>query len=54
MVVDTIQVMTDAALEKFLKIREKWDPEGRFPGYKALLGSTTLEKRKEGGLKSKI
>ena len=28
------RVMTDTALEKFLRIRKKWDPEDRFPRYK--------------------
>lgn len=28
------RVMTDTALEKFLSIRKKWDPEDRFPKYK--------------------
>lgn len=28
------QVMTDTSLRKWLKIRAKWDPDDRFPGYK--------------------
>ena len=26
--------MTETAMRKFLDIRKKWDPEGRFPNYK--------------------
>jgi hypothetical protein len=29
--------MTDTALAKFLKIREKWDPNGLFPAYKKIV-----------------
>lgn len=28
------KVMSDTALAKFLKIREKWDPKELFPNYK--------------------
>ena len=28
------RVMTDTALERFLSIRNKWDPEDRFPKYR--------------------
>lgn len=31
------RVMSDTALEKFLKIREKWDPKGLFPNYKKFI-----------------
>ncbi|KAF9888272.1 hypothetical protein FE257_008842 [Aspergillus nanangensis] len=31
------KVMSDTALAKFLKIREKWDPQGLFPNYKAFV-----------------
>ncbi len=30
--------MTDSSLEKWLTIRQKWDPEQVFPGYKGFLG----------------
>lgn len=29
--------MSDAALSRFLDIREKWDPVGLFPNYKKLI-----------------
>ncbi|KPM40129.1 hypothetical protein AK830_g6427 [Neonectria ditissima] len=32
----TIKVWTDSARDRFLAIRQKWDPEGLFPAYKAL------------------
>ncbi|KAL1903736.1 hypothetical protein Sste5344_010573 [Sporothrix stenoceras] len=31
----TVPVWTDTARERFMRIREKWDPHGVFPGYKA-------------------
>ncbi|KJK79276.1 hypothetical protein H634G_05516 [Metarhizium anisopliae BRIP 53293] len=43
------RVLSDTALAKFLKIREKWDPQGLFPNYKALVKThdkmAQLEKR---------
>ncbi|CAK7218980.1 hypothetical protein SEUCBS140593_003738 [Sporothrix eucalyptigena] len=33
----TMPVWTDSAREKFMRIREKWDPQGIFPGYKAFI-----------------
>jgi len=29
--------MSDTALAKFLKLREKWDPQGLFPNYKKFI-----------------
>lgn len=29
-----MKVLSDTALAKFLKIRQKWDPTGLFPNYK--------------------
>lgn len=29
--------MSDTALEKFLEIRRKWDPQGLFPNYKKFI-----------------
>lgn len=31
------KVMSDTALAKFLKIRQKWDPKGLFPNYKKFI-----------------
>ncbi|TPX18105.1 uncharacterized protein E0L32_011829 [Thyridium curvatum] len=31
------RVLSDTALAKFLKIREKWDPKGLFPNYKKIV-----------------
>ncbi|PYH80560.1 hypothetical protein BO82DRAFT_403344 [Aspergillus uvarum CBS 121591] len=31
------RVLSDTALAKFLKIREKYDPQGLFPNYRAIV-----------------
>lgn len=31
------RVLSDTALARFLKIREKYDPQGLFPNYKAIV-----------------
>ncbi|SPO05415.1 related to 6-hydroxy-D-nicotine oxidase [Cephalotrichum gorgonifer] len=46
------KVMSDTALAKFLKIREKWDPKGIFPNYKKFI--ETHNKVNRGLNKAKI
>jgi hypothetical protein len=31
--------MSDIALEKFLKIRQRWDPKELFPNYKKIIAT---------------
>jgi len=35
-----MKVLSDTALAKFLKIRQKWDPVGLFPNYKKFVAAT--------------
>ncbi|TPX08044.1 uncharacterized protein E0L32_010244 [Thyridium curvatum] len=46
------KVMSDTALARFLKIREKWDPKGIFPNYKKFI--ETHNKINQGLHKAKI
>lgn len=42
---EEVRVMSSTALNRFLRIREKWDPDGLFPGWRAFARSRKPDAR---------